>query len=151
VPQINDMRNIDMRAILSLLALICITVPLFGKNQKKAGEAVPIGYELYSWREASGEWNFCILYTTSIGKTVKQVFDDKRTLRGFDQLKRKLDTLPEGARVSWLNRIPLSKGPKAKGSEGLGYPPSDVIQEIRHYAEGRNIKIVIHGASDGLP
>jgi hypothetical protein len=90
-------------------------------------------------------------YTTNIEKTVKQVFDEKRTLRGFDQLKRKLDALPEGARMSWLNRIPLGTGPKAKGSERLGYPRSDVIQEIRRYAEGRNIKIVIHGAPDGLP
>jgi hypothetical protein len=120
-------------------------------KKKTAREAVPIGYELYSWQEASGEWNFCILYTTNIEKTVKQVFDEKRTLRGFVQLKRKLDALPEGARVSWLNRIPLGTGPNAKGSERLGYPPSDVIQEIRRYAEGRNIKIVIHGGPDGLP
>jgi hypothetical protein len=112
---------------------------------------VSIGYELYSWQGANGEWDSCVLYTTSSRKTVKQIFDEKITLRGFDQLKRKLDTLPKGARVSWLRGIPSGPSPKPKGSERLGYPPTEQIQDIRRYAEGRNITIVIHGAPDGLP
>jgi hypothetical protein len=141
-----------MRTGLCLLAMICIALPLPGQNdQKKIQGTVSLGYELYSWQKGSGEWDFCILYTTNIEKTVRQVFDEKTTLHGPDELKRKLDTLPEGTRVHWLDRVPLGASPKAKGSERLSYPTKDVIQDIRRYAERRDVKIMIHGSPDGLP
>jgi hypothetical protein len=102
-----------------------------------------MGYNLYSWQDPKGDWNFCVLFDTNSQKTVKQVFDQRTTLRGVDQLKRKLSKLPEGANVFWFNRIPLGTSPKAKGSEGLGYPPTNMIEEIQRYAETRKIKIEV--------
>ena len=134
-----------------LLALGCVIVAVAAYPQSQMGNGAQIGYELYSWKEANGDWSFSVLYTTSIQKTVKQVLDDKTALHGLDQLKAKVDALPRGARVSWLGRIPVSTGPRAKGSERLGYPPVDVIQDVRRHAEKRNIKIVIHGSPDALP
>jgi hypothetical protein len=102
-----------------------------------------MGYELYSWQSPNGDWNFCVLFNTSSEKTIEEVFDAKTTLRGVNQLKQKLSTLPEGARIFWLDRIPTGTGPKAKGSGGLRYPPSDIIEEIRHYAEAHKIRIEV--------
>ncbi len=123
-------------AVAGLLLSVC-------SSQVHDKRVVPMGYDLYSWQDAKGEWNFCVLLDTNSQKTVKQVFDKRTALRGVDQLKRKLSELPEGASVLWFNRIPLGPQPKAKGSEGLGYPPPNVVEEIQKYAEARKIKVEV--------
>jgi hypothetical protein len=100
-----------------------------------------MAYELYSWQDSSGGWNFCVLYNTSSGKTVQQVFSKKTELRGIDQLKRRISQLPAGSSISWVDRLPSGTGPKAKGSENLKYPPPEVMSEIKRFAEAHNIKV----------
>jgi hypothetical protein len=127
-----------MRGTRLLVALLCTTISMcFSQNQR----VVPMGYELYSWQAPSGHWNFSVLYNTSSEKTVKEVFNPKTVLHGLTRLKQKLRKLPSGATVFWLDRIPSGTGPKAKGSESLSYPPPELIQEIRNYAEEHKVKI----------
>jgi hypothetical protein len=100
-----------------------------------------MAYELYSWPDSSGGWNFCVLYNTSSEKTVQQVFNKKTELRGVDQLKHRISELPAGASIAWVDRLPSGTGPKAKGSESLKYPPADIMADVRRFAEEHNIKV----------
>jgi len=128
-----------MERTLLLISLICMTASISLSQHR----LTPMGYELYSWQDSTGGWNFSISYNTSREKTVKEVFNQKTVLRGVDQLKRRLSKLPNGASVFWLDRIPTGTRPKAKGSESLGYPPLEMIQEIQKYAEAHKIKVEV--------
>jgi hypothetical protein len=103
-----------------------------------------MSYELYSWQESNGSWNFCVLASPSgVNVSAEQVFNKKFLLSGVKELKRKISELPVGATMFWPDRILLSTGQKAKESEKLSYPPSETIQDIRHYAEARKIKVEV--------
>jgi len=102
-------------------------------------EKTTVLYELYSWKSADG-WNFNILYNTNRQKTVKEVFDPKKVVRGLDELKRRVSEMPAGSQIEWFDRLTLG-GVKVKGSESLDYPPEEVISEVRSYAQGRGIEI----------
>jgi hypothetical protein len=132
-----------MGKILRVVAVICLLASTCLSQGHEKERLVPKGYELYSWQGAERDWEFCVLFNTDSEKSVKQVFDKRTTLKGVDRLKHRLSELPEGASVFWLNRIPLGTRPKAKGSEGLAYPPQSVIDEIRQYAETRKIKVEV--------
>jgi hypothetical protein len=100
----------------------------------------PMTYELYSWQDANGAWTYRILYTTNRQKTIKEVFDYRQALRGTDRLKRKLSELPAGSTVVWFDRLTLS-GARLRGSEGLRYPPQEIVEEVRHTAEKYGIRV----------
>jgi hypothetical protein len=101
----------------------------------------PMTYELYSWQDAHGDgWKYRLLYNTSRQKTVEEVFDDRAVLRGIDQLKKKLSVLPMGSTIVWFDRLTLNTI-RLKGSEGLKYPPQEIVDDLTHYAEKRGIKI----------
>lgn len=98
-------------------------------------------YELYSWQDAGGEgWNYRLPYNTNRQKTVKEVFDTRLVLRGMDRLKRKLSVLPAGSTIVWFDRLTLN-GVRLKDSEGLKYPPEEIVNEVTHSAEKRGIKV----------
>ena len=103
-----------------------------------------MSYELYSWRESNGSWNFCVLAIPSgVNVSAEQVFNKRFLLSGVKELKRKISGLPVGATIFWLDRISLSTGQKAKESEKLSYPPSETIQGIRRHAEAYKIKVEV--------
>jgi hypothetical protein len=59
-------------------------------------------YELYSWQESTGIWNFCLLPSPSgVNIPARVIFDKKLRLIGLDQLKRRVSQLPDGASVIW--------------------------------------------------
>jgi hypothetical protein len=98
-------------------------------------------YELYSWQTSNGRWSFCILPSPSgVNLSAEQVFNRKFFLRGVTELKRKISGLPVGATIYWPNRISATNQKTAE-QETLSYPPSEIVQEIRKYAEGRKIRI----------
>jgi hypothetical protein len=103
----------------------------------------PMGYELYSWPGLGGVWNFCIRPNTDSEATVEQVFNKKTVLRGIDQLKRRISELPVNAQIYWADRIPAGKGPKAKDSESLGYPPAEIREQVRQYSEKHHVEVQI--------
>jgi hypothetical protein len=133
------------RRVFANIWLICVmlSVSVSQVRPRQAQEASVAGYELYSWSGTGGGWNFCIRPNTSSEATVEEVFNEKTVLRGVEQLKRRIARLPAGAEIYWFDRIPLGKGPKAKGSERIGYPPAEVREQIRGYAEKHRIKVLI--------
>ena len=127
------------RTTLGFLAMMCLEATAI----PNAGSWHPTTYELYSWQQPVGTWNFCILLNTSSEKTVLQVFSDKTRLRGVDAVEKKIAKLPGGSTVVWVTRLPTeSRFPIAKGSELLASPPSDLVAEIHRFADARKIDLV---------
>jgi hypothetical protein len=125
---------------ISVFFLLALTV-----QAQQSGRQAPTTthiYELYSWQDPKGSWNFSLLPNTSSEKSVELVFSKKVVCHGLDQLKAKINLLPEGSTIALLNRLPTGTGPKAKGSESLTYPPPDVVGEIRRYTAARKIEVV---------
>lgn len=137
-PRVTEMKQ-NTRSIalscLSITAFWVLHIPLMAQQQ------VPMNYELYSWQNSADGWSFCLLYNTSSEKTVKQVFSKRTELRGVDQLKNRILKLPAGASITWVDRLPTGTGPKAKGSEGLKYPPADIMDDVRRLAKSHNVEI----------
>jgi hypothetical protein len=104
------------------------------------------GYELYSWRDTKGIWNFCILFGTNREKASEEIFRDATRLQGLDQLKQKVASLPAGAEIFWPNRIPSGNRPRAKSSESLAYPPSYIRQEVIAFAKKHGIDVQVDKA-----
>jgi hypothetical protein len=121
-----------MRQI-ALLAICCVGLALRASGQE--------AYELYSWQETHGRWNFCVLPSPSgVNLSAEQVFNKKNLLNGVEELKHKLSTLRMGATIYWLDRI-LGTSQAAEESPRLKYPPFQMTQDIRHYCARRKIKV----------
>ena len=125
--------------MLGFLGMRCLdSAPLAGDG----GPTPPMIYELYSWQQPLGAWNFSVLRNTSSEKTVQQVFTEKTRLRGVDAVKRKFAQLPAGSTVVWVVRLPTDGShPKAIGSERLAYPPPEIVTEVRNAVGARNITL----------
>jgi hypothetical protein len=125
-----------------LIALGCLAITATLRCQQPSNVVNIMSFELYSWRGSDGEWCFSILPSPS-GRNVyaEEVFNKRFTLRGVKNLERKIAKLPKGATVLWLEQIPSSGGANAKSTGGLQFPPSEMIQEIRHYAQGHDVTI----------
>lgn len=126
-----------------LAVIVLLSLCGFAASQTSNPGSPLRAFELYSWQDAKGVWYFNLMPNTSSEKSVDQVIDRKRALVGLNNLKTKLSALPKGSEVFWLDRIPSGSGPKAKGSEGLKYPPVVIIEEIRQYCALREIKVEI--------
>lgn len=126
--------------VLALLVVARVGFSMPAQPQSSQENPGP-AFQLYSWGDANGDWNFSILPDTNRQKTVAEVFNPKVTLKGLEQLKRKLSAMPTGSHVVWFDRLTLG-GAKVKGSESLKYPPDQVVAEIRQHAQTRSINIV---------
>ena len=131
----------------ALALLICLSISLgrplpgCGQASKSGGEA-PL-YELYSWSDPiSHDWCFKLMYNTSRQKNAKEVLDGKDELKGVNGLKKRIGELQPKTKIIWLGELTTSEGHKQKGSEKLGYPPEQVIQDVKQFALEREIEIV---------
>lgn len=138
MPVTSDAEGIVRKLLVVLLA--CWPVIAACETAQRAEDAVST-YELYSWPNPQGGWNFCLLHTTNREKTVQEVLNQQTALRGIDQLKREMFKLPKGSNIVWFDRLTWN-GVKVKGSENLKYPPKEIIVEVKHYAEVRTMKLV---------
>ena len=105
----------------------------------------PKGYELYSWQESSGRWSFSLLASPS-GPNIsaEQVFNKKFLLNGVKELKQTISGLPVGATIFWLDRI-TDTSHETKASQRLSYPPANIIEQVRQYADKRHIEVQMLG------
>jgi hypothetical protein len=127
-----------------LVIVSCWGIQAFGASSQidNQGKATYQLYELYSWEDANhSTWNFSILYNTSREKSVKEVFDKKTTLRGVDSLKKKILSMPPGSKIIWMDEL-LSNGVKQKGSGGLKYPPDNILEEVKQFAQEHGVEVV---------
>ena len=132
-----------LRLVSCLVFLVCLAgLPSLAQARDPFNPA-PKGYELYSWPDSHGNWNFSLRPHTNSEATVEQVQSKNAQVHGVDQIDRRISKLPPQARIYWLDRIPTGSGPRAKGSEALAFPPPEVREEIRQFAEKRHIKIEV--------
>jgi len=120
--------------------VFCVAILACKASLPRAIAQVVPTFELYSWEQAKGGWSFCLLYTTDRQKTPEEVFSDKTALQGIQQLENEMSKLPRSSRVVWFDRLAL-RGVKTKGSERLRYPPKKIIDEVKRYADTREIKV----------
>jgi hypothetical protein len=129
-----------MGQILRIAILVSLMVPVC-VSQNRDKKTLPLAFELYSWQDTKGNWNFCVLPNTNRLKTVPEVFNKNTALRTIDQLRRKLANLPEGASVFWFDRIGAATGPNAKAGKDLAYPPPSIVETVRKYAEAHKLRL----------
>jgi len=130
-----------------LFAMVSAMLSLFAQEPRKGTDKV-MYYELYSWQEPNGNWDFSLLPSTSREKTVREVVGKENRIEGVEQLEKRISELPEGSTVVALGRLPTGTGPKAKGSENLTYPPKKFVRELQSSGEPHKITIDVY-SGDG--
>src|SRR5438270_9123630 len=95
-------------------------------------------YELYSWQNDDQRWKFSLMYTTDGNKTPEEIFSEKASLLGPEQLKKKISRLRRGSMIVWPSQIIWHNSP-LKGTERLKYPPKELIDDVKRHASTRNI------------
>ena len=95
-----------MRRTIAFTLLICMAAgPLRGQEAPQAPRPAFKGVELYSWKDcASCAWQFALLPGTNRSKTLAEIKQPMRTLRGVAELKQQLLHLPKGETVFWDSR-----------------------------------------------
>ncbi len=144
------LRFVKTRQKLFLIALAYYLAASVGAGQQsgqKAGSMPGRGYhvyELYSWRDGGGGWNFRMLSGARSGEpAAKEVFDKSQILHGVEQLKRAISPLPAGSMILLAGRLPSNaRFPRLRGTERLRYPAPHIAREIRRYSEARNIQVL---------
>lgn len=95
-----------------------------------AGEESMKGYELYSWKNGD-EWYFSILIGTNREKTVEEIQSSEATLKGIDDLKAVLESIPAGQYVTWTAVEPLK------------FPPDEIIQQVEKICSDQGLNLSI--------
>ena len=123
-----------MRSAAFLLASF-ITLPFSSWQRQES--ALPKLYELYSWQQPKGNWNFCLLPSPSgVNLPAETVFSEKCRSRGLSELKRKVSRLTAGSKILWMDR--LSGGAT---SEKLECPPRNIVDQVSRYSERGNLEM----------
>jgi hypothetical protein len=73
--------------MLLITVITCLVGLLCGTGLVRAGGGVVPTYELYSWQDPNGAWNFSLLYTTSRQKTVQEVFSKRQQFTACSNLR----------------------------------------------------------------
>src|SRR3984957_7273493 len=104
-------------------------------------------YELYSWPQSNGIWNFCLLPSPSgVNIPAKAIFNKKLRLAGLTQLERKISELPTGTRIIWMNGMAAGETPTPE-SRRLALPPTRMVEHVQSYAEAHGIQMEIPSSS----
>jgi hypothetical protein len=145
-----------MRLAVSVLLLILAANTHCVAQQSGAATPVPHGlYELYSWQQSNGRWNFCLLPSPSgMNIPAEAVFDERMRLHDVTSLKRKISELPADSEILWMDQL-SGTGQKANGSDKLACPPRKIVDQIEKHAEKYHIKVNLefcgsHAALSGV-
>jgi hypothetical protein len=131
-----------MRTLFLIFLFGCLTTGLCMAEKQKDKSSEPLEtYELYSWRDDTGGWNFSILGTTSRLRTPEEIFSEKETIHGVDKLKQKISHLVRPSRIVWTENLAY-KGVPIKGTERLAWPPKEIIEDVKHYAAARRVEVI---------
>ncbi len=119
----------------------CVAITVAAVQQRSTAAKEPPTYELYSWQDDKGAWDFSLLYTTSRQKTAEEVFNDKAIMSGVGKLRQRMSKLPKGSTIVWFDKLTFS-GIKIKGTEKLKYPPKEIIDQVKSYAQKHTLKVL---------
>jgi hypothetical protein len=130
----------------STLLIVALTVAATVSGIAFAHPSPP-SYELYSWPQTNGIWNFCLLPSPSgVNIPIETIFNKKSRLTGIDQLKQKIPRLPTDTTILWMNGITSGQPPTAE-SQKLALPPAETVEEVKRYAEKRGIHVQVPNSS----
>jgi hypothetical protein len=95
------------------------------------------GYEIYSWKNDVGQWQFTLITGTNRNKSCAEITTDPDTVSadgwvnitsaGVDAFKATLARLPKGESIFWWSGL--------QGCDLLGMPSSDIVLDIRLHCE----------------
>ena len=128
-----------------VLALTLATIPgSVAQTPADSTHLPPQLYELYSWPQLNGMWNFCLLPSPSgVNIRIETIFKKRVRLTGVGQLKRRISELPTGTRIIWLSGITSGETPTTE-SRKLALPPRQTVEQVERYAG-------MHGVEMDLP
>jgi hypothetical protein len=130
----------QMKSTLLVFALTFAAIP-FSVAQTPSGSPIYSLYELYSWRQSNGIWNFCLLPSPSgVNIRAETIFNKKLRLTGLPQLKRKISELPTGTRIIWMNGIAAGETPTPE-SRKLALPPIQTVEQVKRYAGAHGMQM----------
>jgi hypothetical protein len=135
-------RMVAMKTLLPTLLSLCLLVASSAAetlNEKSPKQLAT--YELYSWQDSKGSWNFALLPTTSRLKTPEEIFDEKKAIRGVDKLKQRMSRLERPSRIVWIEKM-VYEGAPSKGTERLAWPPKTIIEEVKQYGVARRVEVL---------
>jgi hypothetical protein len=126
-----------------LAVLFCCAASICFAAQKHPAPEQVQAFELYSWQDAKGEWDFSLFPAIiSAGLSPGVIFRKDMTLKGPAALEQAMAKLPAGSVIYWLDHT-LGIYKDAKESELLKYPSAEMIAEIRRYCESKQFKLVV--------
>ena len=131
-----------------VLALTLATIPgSVAQAPAHSTHLPPRLYELYSWPQSNGIWNFCLLPSPSgVNIRAETIFDKKVRLTGVAQLEHRVAELPAGTRIIWLNGITSGESPTPE-SKKLALPPSQTLKQVKRYAGAHGVQMDIPSSS----
>jgi hypothetical protein len=104
-------------------------------------------YELYSWPQSNGVWNFCLLASPGgVNIPVEAIFDKRSRITGINQLERKMSLLSAGTRIIWMSGITAGQTPTRESSR-LALPPFHTVEMVKRYALGHRIQMRVPSQS----
>ena len=131
-----------MKSLFAILLFGCLTTGLCMAEKQKEKSSEPLEtYELYSWQDNNGGWNFSILGTTSSVKPPEKIFSEKEAIHGVDRLKQKISRLARPSRIVWIENS-VYKGVPMKGTERLAWPPKGIMENVKRYAAARGVEVI---------
>lgn len=128
-----------MKQLLVTLLFIGVTSSCLG--QKKESPSRLPTYELYSWKGSGGNWEFSILQSTNRMKTAAEIFDERRTIHGLNNLKKEMLHLVRPSRIAWIKDL-VYEGAPVTGTERLGPPPKEIVYEIVEFASKHGVEVL---------
>ena len=141
-----------MKLTLLVLALTLAANPAtIAQTGDGFAHSSPRLYELYSWPQSNGIWNFCLLPSPSgVNIPVETIFNKKLRITGIGQLERKLSLLPTGARIIWLPGLTSGQTPNKESSK-LALPPTETVEKVKLYATQHGIQMEVPKPSPLTP
>jgi hypothetical protein len=119
--------------------IYCLTVLFFCllSVKARAESARPIGFELYSWT-AGSTWRYAVLEGTATQRSTQKIQSKANQLKNLTFLKGRLASIPAHEAIFW----------RVEPTRGFTLPSKETIQEIKDYAEGLQLKIILPGETN---
>jgi hypothetical protein len=137
-----------MKSTLLMVALTLAAIPCsVAQTPDDFAHLQPRLYELYSWPQSNGIWNFCLLPSPSgVNIRAETIFNKKVRLIGVADLKRRISELPTGTRIIWMNGITSGETPTPE-SRKLALPPTQTVEQVKRYAGTHGVQMDIPSSS----
>ena len=129
-----------------LIGLLILGPPLWqkigiwfgGDSQVSRAEQTAFkGFELYSWQDENGRWQYSILEGTNRNKTLEEVQAIPLDLQG---VKDAIAKMAVGESLFWMNRV---KETVSGQMSQLSFPPDEVVDELKEFAREKQVELYL--------